>query len=83
MAKMRLASIYQTDHEEPIYLEYTLLDAAGEPVVPADVQRPTSDVVDAEIDLSDAIAPSEERRESVVVPAGTFGAYAYNDEQEQ
>jgi len=83
MAKMRLASIYQTDHEEPIYLEYTLLDAAGEPVVPADVQRPTSDVVDAEIDLSETIAPSEERRESVVVPAGTFGAYAYNDEQEQ
>jgi segregation and condensation protein A len=83
MAKMRLASIYQTDHEEPIYLEYTLLDAAGEPVVPADVQRPTGDVVDTEIDLSDAIAPGEERRESVVVPAGTFGAYAYNDEQEQ
>jgi segregation and condensation protein A len=83
MAKMRLASIYQTDHEEPIYLEYTLLDAAGEPVVPADVQRPTSVVVGTEIDLSDAIAPGEERRESVVVPAGTFGAYAYNDEQEQ
>ena len=83
MAKMRLASIYQTYHEEPIYLEYTLLDAAGEPVVPADVQRPTGDVVDTEIDLSDAIAPGEERRESVVVPAGTFGAYAYNDEQEQ
>jgi len=40
-------------------------------------------VVDAEIDLSETIAPSEERRESVVVPAGTFGAYAYNDEQEQ
>jgi segregation and condensation protein A len=83
MAKMRLASIYQTDHEEPIYLEYTLLDAAGEPVVPADVQQPTSDVVDMEIDLSDAVAPAEERRESVVVPAGTYGAYAYNDEQEQ
>ena len=83
MAKMRLASIYQTDHEEPIYLEYTLLDAAGEPVVPADVQQPTSDVVDMEIDLSDAVAPGEERRESVVVPAGTSGAYAYNDEQEQ
>ena len=83
MAKMRLASIYQTDHEEPIYLEYTLLDAAGEPVVPADVQQPTSDVVDMEIDLSDAVAPGEERRESVVVPAGTYRAYAYNDEQEQ
>ena len=26
MAKMRLASIYQTDHEEPIYLEYSLLE---------------------------------------------------------
>jgi segregation and condensation protein A len=85
MAKMRLASIYQTDHEEPIYLEYTLLDAMGEPVVPADVQRPTSDVVDTEIDLSDEVeaGEGEERRESVVVPAGTFGAYTYNDEQEQ
>jgi segregation and condensation protein A len=85
MAKMRLASIYQTDHEEPIYLEYTLLDAMGEPVVPADVQRPASDVVDTEIDLSDEVeaGEGEERRESVVVPAGTFGAYTYNDEQEQ
>jgi len=83
MAKMRLASIYQTDHEEPIYLEYSLLDAMGEPVVPADVQQPTSDVVDTEIDLSDAVEPGEERRESVVVPAGTFGAHAYNDEQER
>ncbi len=82
MAKMRLASIYQTDHEEPIYLEYTLLDATGEPVVPADVQRPTSDVAETELDLSDSIEAGEERRESVVVPAGTFGAYAYDDEQE-
>jgi len=83
MAKMRLASIYQTDHEEPIYLEYTLLDATGEPIVPADVQQPTSDVVDREIDLGDEFGAGEERRESVVVPAGTFGGYAYNDEQEQ
>jgi len=83
MAKMRLASIYQTDHEEPIYLEYTLLDATGEPIVPADVQQPTSDVVDREIDLGDELGAGEERRESVVVPAGTFGGYAYNDEQEQ
>ena len=45
MAKMRLASIYQTDHEEPIYLEYTCSTPTGEPLVPADVQRPTSDVV--------------------------------------
>jgi len=83
MAKMRLASIYQTDHEEPIYLEYTLLDATGEPIVPADVQQPTSDVVDQEIGLGDELGAGEERRESVVVPAGTFGGYAYNDEQEQ
>ena len=84
MAKMRLASIYQTDHEEPIYLEYTLLDATGEPMVPADVQQPTSDVVDQEIDLDETAVPGEERRESVVVPAGTFGAYAWiEDEQER
>ena len=83
MAKMRLASIYQTDHEEPIYLEYTLLDATGEPIVPADVQQPTSDVVDREIGLGDEFGAGEERRESVVVPAGPFGGDAYNDEQEQ
>jgi segregation and condensation protein A len=83
MAKMRLASIYQTDHEEPIYLEYALLDATGEPVVPADVQQPTSDVVDTEIDLGETVVTGKEIRESVVVPAGTSSAYAYNDEQEQ
>jgi segregation and condensation protein A len=84
MAKMRLASIYQTDHEEPIYLEYTLLDATGEPVVPADVQRPTSDVADAEINLSEPLEMGKEIRESVVVPAGTSGAYAWiEDEQER
>ena len=84
MAKMRLASIYQTDHEEPIYLEYTLLDATGEPVVPADVQRPTSDVADAEINLSEPLEMGTEIRESVVVPAGTSGAYAWiEDEQER
>jgi len=81
MAKMRLASIYQTDHEEPIYLEYTLLDASGEPVVPADVQRPTSDVVDAEIDFVAPPGTIEERRESVIVPAGTSGAYAWNEDE--
>jgi segregation and condensation protein A len=84
MAKMRLASIYQTDHEEPIYLEYTLLDATGEPLVPSDVQQPTSDVVDAEIELSEPVEMGEEIRESVVVPAGTSGAYAWiEDEQER
>jgi segregation and condensation protein A len=83
MAKMRLASIYQTDHEEPIYLEYTLLDATGEPVVPADVQQPTSDVVDAELDLSEPAFPGQELRESVVVPAGTFGASAHNEDERE
>jgi segregation and condensation protein A len=84
MAKMRLASIYQTDHEEPIYLEYALLDATGEPVVPADVQQPTSDVVDTEIDVSEPVVTGEERRESVVVPAGTSEAYGWTqDEQDR
>jgi len=82
MAKMRLASIYQTDHEEPIYLEYMLIDAAGEPVVPADVQRPASDLADAEVGFDDVARITQERRESVVVPAGTSGTYTYNDEQE-
>jgi len=81
MAKMRLASIYQTDHEEPIYLEYTLLDASGEAIVPDDVQRPTSDVVDEPIDFSVAVETGEERRESAIVPAGTSGAYAWNEDE--
>jgi len=80
MAKMRLASIYQTDHEEPIYLEYTLLDASGEAIVPADVQRPTSDVADEPIDFSVAVETGEERRESAVVPAGASGAYTWNED---
>jgi segregation and condensation protein A len=80
MAKMRLASIYQTDHEEPIYLEYSLLDAAGEPVVPADVQRATSDVSDETIDLEQP-AIAKERRESVVVPAGTTAAYGWDEDE--
>ena len=87
MAKMRLASIYQTDHEEPIYLEYTLLDATGEPMVPADVQQPTSDVTDADVDFHETALPGQEIRESVVVPAGTSRAYGASgwseDEQEQ
>jgi segregation and condensation protein A len=83
MAKMRLASVYQTDHEEPIYLEYALLDASGEPVVPADVQQPTSDVIDTEMDLVEAATPGSKILESVVVPAGTSRTYGYNDEQER
>jgi len=81
MAKMRLASIYQTDHEEPIYLEYSLLDAAGEPVVPADVHLATSDVSDETIHLDERVPAVEERRESVVVPAGTSAAYEWGEDQ--
>jgi segregation and condensation protein A len=79
MAKMRLASIYQTDHEEPIYLEYALLDAAGEPMVPADVQQPTSDVVDT----GQAIQDIQDIRESVVVPAGTSDAYGWTEDERE
>jgi segregation and condensation protein A len=83
MAKMRLASIYQTDHEEPIYLEYSLLDATGNPLVPADVhvQRPTSDVADPAINLDEVVPAAQVRRESVVVPAGTSAAYAWDEDE--
>ena len=77
---MRLASIYQTDHEEPIYLEYTLLDASGDPVIPADLARPSSDRVEAPIDAG-LPKDSAARRESVVVPAGTSDAYAWNEDE--
>ena len=80
MAKMRLASIDQTDHEEPIYLEYSLLDASGDPVVPADVQQATSDVADETIDLEQP-AVTQERRESVVVPAGPTAAYGWDEDE--
>jgi len=93
MAKMRLASIYQTDHEEPIYLEYALLDAAGEPMMPtelgsptSDVEEPTSDVEEIDImdiDLGDVVELSTERRESAVVPAGTSAAYAWNEDERE
>lgn len=81
MAKMRLASIYQTDHEEPIYLEYSLLDAYGEPMVPADVQRPTSDVGDEPIEFERPVTRAHERRESVVVPAGTTAADPWDENE--
>ncbi len=81
MAKMRLASIYQTDHEEPIYLEYSLLDAAGEPVVPTDVKRVTADVSDEAINFDDATPAEKERRESVVVPAGTTAAHEWHEDE--
>jgi len=80
MAKMRLASIYQTDHEEPIYLEYALLDADGQPVVPDDVSRPSSDVADATIQLDGPTREAQERRESVVVPAGT-ATYDWDEDE--
>ncbi len=82
MAKMRLASIYQTDHEEPIYLEYTLLDASGEAMVAADEAEPSSDRADAP-DQDTPVETGEERRESVVVPAGTSGAYAWNEDEQE
>ena len=81
MAKMRLASIYQTDHEEPIYLEYSLLDAGGEPVVPADVKRVTADVSEEAINLDEPMPAPKERRESVVVPAGTTAAYEWGEDE--
>ena len=81
MAKMRLASLYQTDHEEPIYLEYSLLDADGEPLVPADVQRPTSDVRETTVALDPESPRLEERRESVIVPAGTSAAYGWSEDE--
>ena len=82
MAKMRLASIYQTDHEEPIYLEYTLLDASGEAIVPADVGQPSRDLVDKPIDYGLTVDTGAERRESVVVPAGTSDAYTWNEDEQ-
>ena len=81
MAKMRVASIYQTDHEEPIYLEYSLLDAEGQPIVPDDVEQPSSDVSDATIQLDGPAPEAEERRESVVVPAGTAAAYDWDEDE--
>ncbi len=85
MAKMRLASIYQTDHEEPIYLEYVLLDASGEPVVPADVQRPTStgDQAPALEDEEASTPVTKERRQSVVVPAGTTARRGFHEDEQE
>ena len=81
MAKMRLASIYQTDHEEPIYLEYTLLDADGQPIVPADVEQPSSDLADATIQLEGPAPEPQKRMESVVVPAGTAATYDWDEDE--
>jgi segregation and condensation protein A len=81
MAKMRVASIYQTDHEEPIYLEYSLLDASGVPIVPDDIAEPSSDVADEAIQLEDSVPKEQDRRESVIVPAGTAAAYDWNEDE--
>jgi segregation and condensation protein A len=81
MAKMRLASIYQTDHEEPIYLEYTLLDADGQPIVPADVEQPSSDLADDTIQLEGPAPEPQKRMESVVVPAGTAATYDWDEDE--
>ena len=60
-----------------------LLDADGQPVVPADVHihRATSDVSDAAIDLDEPVPTVKERRESVVVPAGTSAAYGWDENE--
>ena len=76
MAKMRLASIYQTAHEEPIYLEYILLDEGGEPVVPEDVARTLSGY-----QAPDMKEPQGERRESVIVPAGASDDYRWIEDE--
>jgi hypothetical protein len=49
--------------------------------VPADVQQPTSDLPDKPIDISIAVDTGEERRVSVIVPAGTSGAYTWNEDE--
>jgi len=76
MAKMRLASIYQTDHEEPIYLEYTLLDDHGEPLTPGDVAGTLSGHEAPSLDTS-----TERRPESVIVPAGSSEAYGWIEDE--
>lgn len=81
MAKMRLASIYQTDHEEPIYLEYTLLDASGHPVSPAALEEITSDEVEQPMLTGGELR--DERRASVVVPAGTAAERGWNDDEQE
>ncbi len=76
MAKIRLASIYQTDHEEPIYLEYTLLDEGGQPLVPEDVARTLSGH-----EAPDVKEPQDKPQESVVVPAGSSQDYGWNEDE--
>ncbi len=76
MARIRLASIYQTDHEEPIYLEYTLLDEDGEPLVPEDVARTLSGY-----EAPDMNEPQGERRASVIVPAGSSADHGWIEDE--
>ncbi|MGB5811919.1 MAG: segregation/condensation protein A [Polyangiales bacterium] len=76
MAKMRLASVYQTDHEEPIYLEYTLIDEHGDPMVPDDVARTLSGY-----EAPDMSEPEDKPLESVVVPAGSSEAYGWIEDE--
>ena len=76
MAKMRLASIYQTDHDEPIYLEYSLLDDEGEPLVPEDVARTLSGH-----EAPDMTEAPEELMDSVIVPAGSASTYGWIEDE--
>ena len=68
MANSRLMRIHQAGTEEPMYLEYTLIDDDGT------LLEPTTDF-DIYSDADDA------PRESIIVPAGTTAqATAYSDE---
>lgn len=62
MSKMRIARMYQTDLEAPIYVEYRLLDEDGNALVPADLSRTEG-------------LTTEPPRESVVVPARRGGSH--------
>ena len=73
---MRLASVYQTDHEEPIYLEYTLIDETGEPMIPEDVARTLSGH-----EAPDVSSRESEPLDSVVVPAGSSEAYGWIEDE--
>jgi segregation and condensation protein A len=85
MAKMRIARVYQTEHEEPIYLEYALLDESGQPLTPEDLQDADASYaysVDLAVEQNED-ADEEARRvpESMVVPAQ--GSHPQNSDVEE
>ena len=50
-------------------------------MVPADVKRVTADVSEEPINLDEPTPAPKERRESVVVPAGTTAAYEWGEDE--